>query len=144
MSIEIRKATPSDVKEIKKILSFYFLDTSRVEENLPEFRVAVLDGRIIGCACLELGDIVELQSIAVLPGYRYRGIGSKLVDAILARAALLTDVIYLRTTLPVFFEKKGFKRLENDMKKVIWKDCMECDKFNMCRQALMVLNMERS
>ncbi|KCZ72375.1 acetyltransferase, N-acetylglutamate synthase [Candidatus Methanoperedens nitroreducens] len=137
MDIEIRGATPYDIKDIKKLLSFYYLDTESVEKNLPEFIVAVLDKRIAGCACLDIGDVVELRSIAVLPGYRNKGIGSRLVDSILNRAADLTGTVYLRTTSPGFFEKKGFHRLVNEEKKVTWKDCSECDKFNICKQIIM-------
>ena len=141
MEIEQRGATPSDIKDIKKLLSFYFLDTEHVEKNLPEFIVAVLDGKVVGCACLDIGDVVELRSIAVLPEYRNRGIGSRLVDSVLKRAAKLTDTVYLRTTSPGFFEKKGFKRLADQEKKVLWEDCAQCDKFNICRQVLMKLDI---
>lgn len=137
MDIKIRKATSSDVKDIKKILSFYCLDTENVEKNLPEFIVAVRDGTIAGCACLDISDVVELRSIAVLPNYRNKGIGSKLVDSILTRAAEITGTVYLRTTSPVFFEKKGFRKLKDDEKKAIWKDCAECDRFDICKQTLM-------
>ncbi len=137
MDIKIRKATSSDIKDIKRILSFYCLDTGSVEKNLPEFIVAVQEEKIVGCACLDISDIVELRSIAVLPNYRNKGIGSKLVDSILTRAAELTGTVYLRTTSPVFFEKKGFRRLKDDEKKSIWKDCAECDRFDICKQTLM-------
>lgn len=142
MDIKIRKATPSDVKDIRKILSFYYLDTGNVEKNLPEFIVAVRDETIVGCACLDISDVVELRSIAVLPNYRNKGIGSKLVDSILTRAAEITGTIYLRTTSPVFFEKKGFRRLKDDKKKAIWKDCAGCDRFDICKQTLMRLDIK--
>ena len=141
MDIKIRKATSSDVKEIKKILSFYYLDTETVDKNLPEFIVAVQDEKIIGCACLDISDVVELRSIAILPNYRNKGIGSKLVDTILTRASELTGTVYLRTTSPAFFEKKGFKRLANGEKKAIWEDCAECNRFDVCKQTLMKLDI---
>jgi amino-acid N-acetyltransferase len=141
MDIKIRKATEADIKDIKTILSFFFLDTDNVVKNLPEFIVAENDNKTLGCACLDIGTIVELRSIAILPAYRNKGIGSKLVEAILERAKELTDVIYLRTTSPVFFEKKGFVRLPDKEKKVIWKDCEECDKFDICRQTMMKLEI---
>ncbi len=142
MNIYIRKATPSDIRDIKKLLSFYCLDTEKVEKNLPEFIVAVIDGITVGCACLDVGDIVELRSIAMLPSYRNRGIGSELVNVVLNRAAEITDKVYLRTTSPVFFEKKGAHRLENEEKKVIWNECDECNKFNICKQVLMKFDLK--
>jgi amino-acid N-acetyltransferase len=141
MDIDIRKATQADLRDIKTILSFYYLDTRNVEKNLPEFIIAQMNNKIVGCACLDLGDVVELRSIAVLPSYRNKCVGSKLVGAILKRARDLTDVVYLRTTSPVFFEKKGFKRLQNCEKKVVWKDCVQCDKYDICRQTMMKIKI---
>ncbi len=142
MDEEIRAATREDVKDIKKLLSFYCLEAEKVEKNLPEFKVAVLDKKIVGCTCLDIANFVELRSIAVLPNYRNKGIGSQLVDALLSRAAELTDAVYLRTTSPVFFEKKGAIRLANDEKKTIWKECKECDKLDICKQTLMRFNIK--
>ena len=142
MDIDIRKATQADLKDIKTILSFYYLDTENVEKNLPEFIVAQTNNKIIGCACLDLGDVVELRSIAILPSYRNKGVGSKLVDVILKHAQDLTDIVYLRTTSPVFFEKKGFTKLQNSEKKIIWKDCAQCDKYDICRQTAMKIEMD--
>ncbi len=139
MNIEIRKATEADIKAIKILLSFYYLETEKVEKNLPEFIVAVLDNKTVACACLDIDDIVELRSIAVLPGLRNKGIGSRLVDVILNRAAELSDTVYLRTTSPGFFEKKGFQRLPDEEKKIIWNECAQCDKYDICRQVLMKL-----
>lgn len=137
MDFDIRKAIQADLKDIKTILSFYYLDTENVEKNLPEFIVAQTNNKIIGCACLDLVGVVELRSIAILPSYRNKGVGSKLVDIILKRAQDLADTVYLRTTSPVFFEKKGFTKLQNSEKKVIWKDCAQCDKYDICRQTAM-------
>ncbi len=142
--MEIRPAIPDDIRDIKKLLSFYYLDTEKVEKDLPEFKVAILDGRIAGCACLDAGEVVELTSIAVLPGYRHKGIGGRLVDAVLHRAGGLTDTVYLRTTSPVFFEKKGFLELADEEKKVIWKDCAGCDKFDICTQTPMKIEIKPS
>ena len=137
MDIDFKKARQSDIKDIKKLLSFYALDTEMVEKNLPEFIIAVKDGITVGCACIDVGDIVELRSIAILPSYRNKGVGSELVNIVLKRAAEITDKVYIRTTSPVFFEKKGAHRLQNHEKKLIWRECDECDKFDICKQVLM-------
>jgi len=137
MDIEIRKATQADIKDIKILLSFYYLDTEKVEKNLPEFIVAVLEKKTVGCACLDVGEVVELRSIAVLPSHRNKGIGSRLADAILSRAAGLTDMVYLRTTSPAFFEKKGFRKLPDEEKKAVWDECAQCEKYDICLQTVM-------
>ena len=141
MDIEIREAAQSDIKDIKRLLSFYFLDTENVENNLSGFIVAVLDGETVGCAGLYTNDVVELGALAVLPAHRNKGIGSKLVEAILKRAMELTDTLYLRTTNPAFFDKKGFAVIQDSEKKNVWNDCMTCDKFDRCRQAVMKINL---
>lgn len=114
-----------------------------MEKDLPEFIVAKLGDKVIGCACLDIGRVVELRSIAVLPSFRDRGAGSRLVDNVLERAKELSDTLYLRTTSPGFFEKKGFMRLEDHEKKAIWDDCAQCDKYNNCRQVLMIRKFNR-
>jgi len=141
MDIEIREAEQSDIKDIKRLLSFYFFDTEDVENNLSGFIVAVLDGKTVGCAGLYTNDVVELGAIAVLPAQRNKGTGSKLVEAILERAAELADTLYLRTTNPAFFYKKGFTLIQDTEKKNIWKDCMTCNKSGRCRQTLMKINL---
>lgn len=143
MHPDIRKAAPSDIKDIKKLLSFYCLDTENLEKNLSGFIIAVTGGTTVGCACLDVGGTVELCSIAVLPSYRNKGAGSALVHAALDSAKELTDTVFLRTTSPVFFEKKGAIRLENTEKKAMWKDCAVCDKFDICRQVMMKFDLKR-
>lgn len=143
MNPDIRKATRRDIKDIKKILSSYCLDTEKVEDNLPHCFIAGSDENVAGCACLDAGDIIELRSIAVSPCHRNKGIGSRLVDAILEYATTMTDKVYLRTTSPVFFEKKGAHMLENEVKKIIWKECDECDKFDICKQVLMRFDLKK-
>ena len=141
-TIQVRTATQEDIRDIKRLLSFYYLDTEDIEDNLAECRVAVLDKRVVGCACLYFGDIVELRSIAVLPGMRNRGIGTELIRSVMNRAAELTGAVYLLTSSPAFFEKNGFKRLESEEKRIILEECAGCDKFDVCRQILMKFDIK--
>lgn len=140
MDTEIRDAAPSDIKDIKKILSYYYFDTENVEKKLQGIVVAVFEKKIVGCACLDTDDITELTNIAVLPGYRFKGIGSKLVRSVLDRASGHGKPVHIRTTSPVFFEKHGFTRLQNDEKKFIFKECAKCAKFDICKQAVMKID----
>jgi len=132
-----------DIPDIKSILSQYILETELVENNIDQFVVAETGGRIVGCACLisSMG-IVELRSIAVLPTWKNNGIGHRLFEMLMQRARGMTDRIYVRTTARGFFEKMGFEALDNSQKPVLWQDCADCDKLDVCMQVPMVLELK--
>jgi amino-acid N-acetyltransferase len=138
----IRNASTSDIPLIKSILSQYILETELVEENIDQFIVAEKEGRVVGCACLDKSaGLIELRSIAVLPGWKNNGIGRMLFEMLRQRAKSMTERIYIRTTARGFFDKMGFRVLDNLQKPVLWQDCADCDKFDVCMQVLMVLEL---
>ena len=51
----------------------------------------------------------------------------------------MTDRIYVRTTARGFFDKMGFRALDNSQKPILWQDCADCDKLDICMQVPMVL-----
>ena len=142
MIVNIRSAGTGDIPDIKIILSQYILETELVDDSIDRFVVAKTGGRIVGCACLisSMG-MVELRSIAVLPGWKNKGIGRRLFDTLEQRAKGMTDRIYVRTTSRGFFEKMGFKALDDSQKPVLWQDCADCDKLDVCMQVPMVLEL---
>jgi amino-acid N-acetyltransferase len=119
-------------------MSTYFLDI----EGLPidEFIVALLGERIIGAAYLQTGKISEIHSVAVHPNYRGKGIGHMLLYTLLSQVKDV-DFIFTRTTSPVFFEKAGFKRLDDPEKAGLWDDCAGCDRLNTCKQSVLRLDI---
>lgn len=139
--VAIRSATEQDMQDIKCIASTYFLDTNGLEYS--DCIVATLENRIIGIACFKHTECPELHTIAVHPNYRGKGIGALLVRALGLTLCKGQECIYVRTTAPVFFEKVGFVTLENNMKKELWTDCAGCDRFNNCKQAVMLLELRR-
>lgn len=142
MNLNIRNAGNGDIPDIKSILSQYILETELVEDNIDQFVVAETGGRIVGCACLisSMG-LIELRSIAVLPTWKNNGIGRRLFETLMQRARGMTDRIYVRTTARGFFEKMGFRALDGSQKPVLWQDCAECDKLDVCMQVPMVLEL---
>ncbi len=142
MNLNIRNAGNGDIPDIKSILSQYILETELVEDNIDQFVVAETGGRIVGCACLisSMG-LIELRSIAVLPTWKNNGIGRRLFETLMQRARGMTDRIYVRTTARGFFEKMGFWALDGSQKPVLWQDCAECDKLDVCMQVPMVLEL---
>lgn len=142
MTVSIRNAIISDIPSITGILSQYILETDLVEDNIDQFIVAENRGRIVGCACLDnSAGMVELRSIAVLPGWKNKGLGRKLFETLEQRAKGMTDRIYVRTTARGFFEKMGSRALDNSQKPVLWQDCADCDRLDVCMQVPMVLEL---
>jgi len=142
VTVNIRSAGTGDLPDIKSVLSQYILETELVDDNIDRFVVAETGGRIVGCACLisSMG-IVELRSIAVLPTWKNNGIGRRLFQTLMQRAKGMTDRIYVRTTARGFFEKMGFEAMNDSQKPVLWQDCAECDKLDVCMQVPMVLEL---
>lgn len=138
--IRIRKAKKSDLLDIQKLLSTYFLD---IEELGPEdFVLAEIDGQIRGCAALIKSEFkgkkfLEIHSIAVHPNFRGKGIGTCLVNYLLASVEEQYCDLYVRTTTPIFFEKLNFKKIEDSDKLSLWKDCENCEHFEKCMQYAM-------
>jgi len=142
VTVIIRNAITSDIPYIKSILSQYILETELVEENVDQFIVAEKKGKVVGCACLDNNaGVIELRSIAVLPAWKNNRIGRRLFKTLEQRAKGMTDRIYVRTTARGFFNKMGFKALDNSQKPVLWQDCADCDKFDVCMQVPMVLEL---
>jgi len=142
VTVIIRNAITSDITHIKSILSQYILETELVEDNVDWFIVAENGGKVVGCAYLDNSvGVMELRSIAVLPGWKNNGIGRMLFKTLEERAKGMTDRIYVRTTARGFFDKMGFRALDHSQKPVLWQDCADCDKFDICMQVPMVLEL---
>ncbi|MCK4937882.1 MAG: GNAT family N-acetyltransferase [Methanosarcinales archaeon] len=142
MTVNIRNASTNDIPLIKSILSQYILETELVEENIDQFIVAENVGKVVGCACLDnSAGVIELRSIALMPACKNKGLGHRLFKTLEQRAKGMTDRIYVRTTARGFFDKMGFRALDNSQKRVLWQDCADCDKFDVCMQVPMVLKL---
>ena len=139
-NIIIRKAEKNDIKPIEILLSTYFLDMDGVD--IEDFIIAESGGRVFGCAAVIDQKYPELHSIAVHPNHRSHGIGSLLMEYLVANASDKWDYLYVRTTAPDFFKKVGFVELQNSEKIKLWDDCAECDKFEGCRQYAMRLYLK--
>ncbi|MDG6242955.1 MAG: GNAT family N-acetyltransferase [Methanolobus sp.] len=136
--ITLRKAVVSDTVAVQVIMSTYFLDI----EGLPMdgFIVALKGQRIIGAACLQTGKMTEIHSIAVHPNHRGKGIGHMLLYEMISQVKD-ADFVFTRTTSPVFFEKAGFKRLDDSEKAELWDDCAGCNRLNTCKQSVLRLDI---
>jgi len=104
--MKIRKARTSDLPGIRRLAESLGLDYPGLEND--RFWVAD-DGReIAGIVALKgRADCEELVALGVDPGYRKKGLGGKLVRAVLDETP---SEVYLATIIPEFFERCGFVR----------------------------------
>jgi N-acetylglutamate synthase-like GNAT family acetyltransferase len=114
----IRQATVADFEGVQALLAACGLPSSDLTaESLDGFHVAVGGDEIVGVAGLQqIGDAALLRSVAVQPGLRGSGLGSRLVDAALALAqARSIRALYLipnDETAHGFFARRGFASIE--------------------------------
>lgn len=101
-----------DRASVLALLAEARLPLEGVDERFPTGYVVALDGdRLVGVAGVERYERWGLlRSVAVVLELRSTGVGARLVQEALARAATqgLDEVYLLTTTAPAFFRKLGF------------------------------------
>lgn len=139
----IRKARVPDVPEIHRLINtFAERDAmlpralSTIYENLRDFVVAEVDGRVAGCCALHVTweDLAEVKSLAVDESLQGQGLGAKLVQVCLDEARQMgLPSVFALTYVPDFFEKMGFSRVDKaTLPHKIWSECINCPKFPDC------------
>jgi amino-acid N-acetyltransferase len=147
----VRKALIQEVPEIRRFLQEFTLDGGILPRTLADLYGQLRDyfvyrvdrGPLVGVAALHIcwAGLGEVRSVAVLPDYQGRGLGSSLVKACLdeARSLGLSEVFCL-TLRPEFFQRFGFKVVQRDeLLPIVWADCVHCVKFPDCDEVPMVL-----
>ncbi len=149
MDVAIRSAKVKDVDGIFKLIGHMadeglMLKRSKykIVTMLANFLVAENEnGALIGCGALMplWTDSAEVMSLAVDPNAQGRGVGRKIVYALLDRAKVLgfPEVITL-TYQTEFFAKMGFRRADKDRyPRKLWRECLECPKLENCDEVAM-------
>ncbi len=112
----VEPVQPVDLNTVRELLSACGLPLDGVEEHFRRFLVARSpDGVIVGVVGLELyGEQALLRSLAVADTARRQGVGRRLVEACLARAAAAgaREVYLLTTTAPDYFPRFGFSTVD--------------------------------
>ncbi len=146
----ITRAKLSDVEQIHQLIiaaaekqQMLARSLQSIYENLRSFVVCRNPkGDVIGCCALQIvwSDMGEIRSLAVLPRYKGKGIGTQLVKACMAEAKTLgIPKVFTLTYVPAFFKKQGFKVI--DKKKLphkIWADCIHCPHFPDCDETALL------
>jgi len=149
----LRKATISDVEAMRQLINNYAKQElmlarslSELYEHIRDFYVYEDNGEIVGCCALHVmwEDFAEVLSLAVDPKYNKRGIGSDLLDACIEEGCKLgVKSVFTLTYAPVFFEKKGFTKVEKtSLPHKIWSGCIKCPKFPECDETALVKKLK--
>ncbi|MBU3684290.1 MAG: argininosuccinate lyase [Phycisphaerales bacterium] len=147
--VEFRQARADDLDAICWLVDHW----SQHGENLPrsredilkailDFGVAVVDGKIVGCAALWIytPQLAEIRSLGVHPDHHGKGVGHGLVRYFLQLAGQLhIPKVFVLTRAPQFFEKAGFRQVSvNSLPEKVLKDCAGCPKREQCDEIALV------
>lgn len=121
-SVTVRAARTSDIRTIREIVRphadsrvLVSKDAVTYYEALQQFRVAELEGVVVGCGALHVmwEDLAEIRTLAVRPEAKGRGVGSMLLDALMADARELgVERLFCLTFEVDFFTRHGFEVIE--------------------------------
>ena len=123
MTVTIRPAKTTDVRAIRDLIDVYSVDgsllskaTVTIFEQLQEFVVAEAGGTVIGCGALHVmwEDLAEVRTLAVRPDQARHGIGSQILEQLLANARELgIKRVFCLTFMKEFFGRHGFVEIDD-------------------------------
>jgi amino-acid N-acetyltransferase len=148
----VRNARLDDVPVIRDLINSYaelgimlFRSMANLYDSLRDFKLYEEDGQILGCCALQIvwADLAEVKSLAVRQEQRGRGIGSALVEAVLAEARELHLARVFALTLEKgFFERFGFQKVPMDsLPNKVWSDCVRCPKQDKCDEIAVLCSL---
>jgi N-acetylglutamate synthase-like GNAT family acetyltransferase len=107
----IRSATAADQPTIRRLIAEARIN--RMSLNWPNFLVAVDQDAIVGVGQVKAHDdgSRELASIAVIPSRQGQGIGTAIIETLLAREPRAVLHLTCRRELQGYYERFGFRRL---------------------------------
>ncbi len=116
-AITLRAATPGDLPGVKRLLQAAALPLDGVDAHFGDFLVAEADGQVVAAGGLEVyGDASLLRSVVVSPLFQGLGLGQRVTEALVARAATrgAPSLFLLTTTAERFFPRLGFERITRE------------------------------
>jgi amino-acid N-acetyltransferase len=150
----IRLATHADVPGIVALVNEYARrgdllprSAQAISHGIGNWFVAEEDGVIVGCVSLlrYTSGLVEVRSLAVSDSVQGKGIGKKLVQALIteARHREIPTLFALTRAVP-FFLACGFTITDkHHFPEKVWQDCQKCPLVNNCDETAMVMELKR-
>lgn len=151
----IRRATIQDVPEIHRLLmdraSHDALvlprSVSELYSHVRDFVIATEADEVVGCCALTItwSELAEVRSLVVDQRHRGKGIGRKLIDAVMSEALTLgISTVFTLTEQETFFQKMGFGEVEKEtLNQKVWADCYTCPRFpDHCNEVAMTFELQ--
>jgi len=120
--ITLRSARTRDVQVVRRLIGLFTADGRLLAkapvtlyEDVQEFLVAEIDGNVVGCGALHVlwEDLAEIRTLAVDPDHQHRGVGGRILDALVDRAYELGLARLFCLTFEVeFFAAHGFHEID--------------------------------
>ena len=120
--VVIRPAVTTDVWAIRDLVAplaerrvLVSKDPVAYFEGLQEFRVAEVDGVVVGCGALHVmwEDLAEIRTLAVADSHLGHGVGGRLLEALTEDAiALGVERLFCLTFETDFFTRHGFEEID--------------------------------
>ena len=119
----MRRARTPDVPAIKALVDIYAgsgrkllaKELVTLYEDVPDFRVAELDGTVVGCGALHVlwADLGEVRTLAVHPDHLGKRIGERLLQELIDAARELgLSRLFALTFHTDFFARHGFAEID--------------------------------
>lgn len=100
---------------------------------------------VVGCGALHVlwSDLAEIRSIAVHAGCQKRGLGRRLVAALVDRCRQLgIPRVFVFTLVEKFFKNCGFDVFNREaLPPIVWVECSKCPKFYCCDEIGMIRHL---
>jgi amino-acid N-acetyltransferase len=148
----LRKARPSDVPALFKLIHQYAAEEvmlpralPELYENIWEFTVAEKEGQLAACGALRLynEEVAEIRSLCVDPQHKTSGLGRAVTNQLMHEAeGLGLKRVFALTVVPDFFSKMGFYPVERGaLPQKVWRDCLQCEKYFRCDEVAVVFDL---
>lgn len=146
---QIRPATVRDVPAIADLIGDFasrgrmlFRSHAELYETIRDFFIAEDNTTLIGICALEIvwADLAEVRSLAVAAAHQGKGVGRKLVEAVVEEARRLgIQRVFALTYEQQFFEKLAFHVVDKSALPLkVWSVCIKCPKRDGCDEIAMV------
>jgi amino-acid N-acetyltransferase len=123
VSLVLRRARTPDVPAIKALVDIYAgsgrkllaKELVTLYEDVPDFRIAELDGTVVGCGALHVlwVDLGEVRTLAVHPDHLGKRIGERLLQELIDAARELgLSRLFALTFHTDFFARHGFAEID--------------------------------